>query len=106
MLVAQSVTYDLIRSLRTVVAQVRVHNTTLADQITRAANSVAANLAEGTRRTNADKKRVYRLAAAEAQEVRAAIESIAAWGYLPDDALAPARALADRLGALTFGLAR
>ena len=106
MLVAQSVTYDLIRSLRLVVAQLRVHNADLANQITRAATSVALNLAEGTRRTDRDKRRVYRIAAAEAPEVKMALETIAAWGYLDDAVLAAPRALADRVGALTYGLAR
>ena len=106
MLVAQSITFDLIRSLRPVVAQLKFHSADLADQLARAATSVALNLAEGTRRRARDKRRVYRIAAAEAQEVRAALETAAAWGYLDDDILAAPRALADRLGALTFGLAR
>ena len=106
MLVAQSITTDLIRSLRPVVAQLRIHNANLADQITRAATSVALNLAEGLRRTERDQKRVFRIAAGEAQEVKAALETAAAWGYLDDAVLAAPRALVDRVGALTYGLAR
>ena len=106
MLVAQSITNDLIRSLRPVVAQLRIHSPNLADQIGRAATSVALNLAESLRRTGRDQKRVYRIAAAEAQEVKAALETAAAWGYLDDAVLAAPRALADRVGALTYGLAR
>jgi four helix bundle protein len=106
MLVAQSITNDLIRSLRPVVAELRRQDGDLASQITRAATSVALNLAEGTRRTARDKRRVYRIAAAEAQEVKMALETIAAWGYLDDAVLAVPRALADRVGALTYGLAR
>ena len=106
MLVAQSITSDLIRSLRPVVLALRRHSPDLADQLARAATSVALNLAEGSRRTARDQQRVYRIAAGEAQEVKAALEVAADWGYLDDAALAAARALADRVGALTYGLAR
>jgi len=106
MFVAQTTTTELIRSLRPVVTKVRGHSPALADQLTRAATSVALNLAEGTRRSGRDQRRVYRIAAAEAQEVRAALETIHAWGYLDDDALALPRHLADRVGALTYGLIR
>ena len=106
MLLAQSTTSELIRSLRPVVAKLRSHDADLADQLKRAATSVALNLAEGIRRADRDKRRAYRIAAAEAQEVKAALTTAADWGYLDDEDLAAARALADRVGALTFGLAR
>jgi hypothetical protein len=48
----------------------------------------------------------HRRTAGEAQEVRAALEVARDWGYLDDAALAAARALADRVGGLTYGLAR
>ena len=96
----------IIRSLRPLVVELRTHDTNLADQLKRAATSVALNLAEGIRRTGRDKRHAYRIAAAEAQEVKAALTTVADWGYLDDDALAPSRALADRVGALTFGLAK
>ena len=106
MLLAQSITSDLIRSLRPVVAALRLHSPDLADQLVRAATSVALNLAEGTRRTARDQKRVFRIAAGEAQEVKAALQTASDWGYLDDAELAAARVLADRVGALTYGLAR
>ena len=106
MLVAQSITSQLIRSLRPVVVRLRGHNAGLADQIVRAATSVALNLAEGTRRTGRDQKRVFRIAAGEAQEVKAALQTAHDWGFLDGEVLAASRALADRVGALTYGLAR
>ena len=106
MLDAQQLTLDLIRSLRPLVAQLHVQNSDLENQLRRAASSVALNLGEGIRRTGKDKKRAYRIAAAEAQEVKSALEVACAWGYVDDGALAPVRALADRVAKITFALAR
>ncbi|MEZ4404493.1 MAG: four helix bundle protein [Kofleriaceae bacterium] len=78
----------------------------LGDQLRRAATSVALNLAEGTRRIGADKRRVYRIAAAEAQELKAALAVAVAWGYLDDAATTSAMELAERVGATTYRLAR
>ena len=106
MLDAQQLILDLIRALRDLVDRLRVLDPDLARQIVRAATSVALNLAEGTRRAGKDRRRAYRIAAGEAQEVRAAIEVAAAWGLVDEAALAAVRALADRVGAITHALAR
>ena len=106
MLDAQGLVLDLIRALRPVVDDVGGRSSDLAEQIRRAATSVALNLAEGVRRSGRDKKRAYRIAAAEAQEVRAALEVAVAWGFVDDDAVTSARAIADRVGRVTYALAR
>jgi len=74
--------------------------------VRRAATSVALNLAEGTRRQGRDKKRVYRIAAAEAQELKAALTVAAAWGDVEAERIAAVLALAERLGAMTYRLAQ
>ena len=106
MLDAQVLVLDLIRCLRPLVERMRATCPDLAGQVVRAATSVGLNLAEGIRRKGADKRRVYRLAAAEAQEVKAALEIAAAWAALDDADLVDARALADRVGRITYALAR
>ena len=106
MLTAQQLTLDLIRTLRPIRDALRVHSPAIEDQLVRATTSVVLNLAEGIRRSGRDKKRAYRIAAAEAQEVKAALEVAAAWGHVDDAALAPVRALADRVARMTYGLAR
>ena len=106
MLDAQNLVLDLIRCLRPLVERLRVADAELAKQIANATNGVAANLAEGCGRRGADRRRVYRLAAAEAQEVKTALEVAGAWGHLDDADLAEARGLADRVGAVTYVLAR
>ena len=106
MLDAQSLVLDLVRALRPLCEGLQVRSPGLADQLRRAATSVALNLAEGVRRTGRDKKRAYRIAAAEAQETKAALEVALAWGWLDEPALATARVLADRVARVTFALAR
>ncbi|MBL8626855.1 MAG: four helix bundle protein [Myxococcales bacterium] len=105
MLDAQRVTMELIGELKGIVERVRSRSSDLADQIQRAATSVALNLAEGRGRTGPDRRRVFRIASAEAQEVKVALEVAAAWGYVDADAIATAVALADRIGAMTYRLA-
>ena len=106
MLDAQVLVLDLIRCLRPLVERLRKTCPDLAGQLVRATNGVGLNLAEGIGRSGADKRRVYRLAAAEAQEVKAALEIAAAWAALDDADLVDARALADRVGRVTYALAR
>ena len=120
MLDAQLLVLDLIRTLRPLVERMRVTQPDLAKQLVRAANGVGLNLAEGFGRYGADKRRVYRLASAEAKEVKAALEIAAAevhevraalevalaWGLVAAPAIAPAQALADRVGRVTYALAR
>ena len=106
MLDAQLLTLDLIRALRPLCEQIARSSADLADQLRRAATSVMLNLAEGVRRTGRDKKRAYRIAAAEAQETKITLEVALAWGLLDDAQVAAVRALADRVGRVTYALAR
>lgn len=106
MLDAQFVALDLIRALRPLCEQIARSSADLADQLRRAATSVVLNLGEGVRRTGRDKRRAYRIAAAEAQEVRAALEAAVAWGWVDEVAVTAARALADRVARVTYALAR
>ena len=106
MLDAQLLLLDLIRTQRPLVERMRVTQPDLAKQLVRAANGVGLNLAEGFGRYGADKRRVYRLASAEAKEVKAALEIAAAWGALDDAELVAARPLADRVARVTFALGK
>ena len=106
MLDAQHLVLDLIRALRPLCEQIARQSPDLSDQLRRAATSVMLNLGEGVRRTGRDKKRAYRIAAAEAQEVKVALEVALAWGWLDEASVASLRALADRVGRVTYALAR
>ena len=81
MFIAYDVSLDLIRSLCSVVATIKAKSRDTADQIERAATSVALNLAEGSRRIGGDKRRFYAIANGSAIEVKAALDVADAWGW-------------------------
>ena len=72
----------MVAALRPVLAQLSKGDRSLADQVRRAASSVALNLAEGNRRTGQDRLQFFRIAAGSAAEVRAALEVALACGYI------------------------
>ncbi len=104
MFVAYDVSLELIAELRVVMPANKRRDRNLADQIGRAATSVALNLAEGSCRTAGDRRRMYEIAHGFAAEVRAAIAVGIAWGWIDE----PAALLAtlDRLMGLLWRLTR
>ena len=70
MLVAYTVSLDLIRSLRPVVDQLRRYSIEQAKQVIRAANSITHNLAEGSKRDGGDVRRFFVMAHGSAGEIR------------------------------------
>ena len=102
MLVAYTVAIDLVRQLRPIVEQIKMHDAHLADQLKRAATHTVANLAEGQRRAAGNERRAYENAHGEAREMLGCLDCALAWGYASDDELA--RATLDRLLALCWGL--
>ena len=104
MLVAYTVALDLILALRPVVAQLRQYSADAADQVERAASSVAHNLAEGQRRYGRDPRCFYDIAHGSASEIHGALDVADAWGWRVDSE--HARALLDRELALLWGLTR
>jgi four helix bundle protein len=102
MLVAYSVALDVIRQLRPIVEQIKMHNAHLADQLKRAATNTLANLAEGQRRVAGNKRRAYENAHGEAREMLGCFDGALAWGHAIDDG--GARATLDRLLGLCWGL--
>jgi four helix bundle protein len=69
MLIAYEVALEVIRKLRPVVEQIKMHDAHLADQLKRAATNTVANLAEGQRRKAGNKRRAYENASGEAREM-------------------------------------
>ena len=102
MLVAYTVSLDLIRALRPVVEQLRGYSREAAEQLTDAASSITHNIAEGSRRRGGDVRRFYAIAHGSAAEVRAALDVADAWGWKVDTAAS--RAILDRLIGLLYGL--
>lgn len=102
MFIAKEVSFEVIKSLRAIVPIIEASDRDLADQIRRAASSVALNLGEGQRSEKGNKRKHYAIAHGSANEVKAAIETALAWGFI-EDANAPL-ALLDRLLALLWRL--
>jgi four helix bundle protein len=100
--VAYDVSLQLIRELRGCHAVLAEHDTDEADQLRRAASSVARNLAEGAGRSGKDRRRFFRYAHASAREVRGSLDVAAAWGVTLEAPLA----ILDRLLGLLWGLTR
>ena len=99
---AFEISLQLIQSLRAPIARLKTHDSALATQLSRAANSVSLNLNEGRRRIGKDRLHLWRIAAGSADEVRASLRVAAAWGYFEPDALEQPLALADRVLAMLW----
>ena len=113
MFVASDVALQFVASVRSVVEAVARCDANLADQLRRAVTSAALNTAEAGRREGRDRGHRARIAgaecaeaiaAAEAQEVKAALRVAVAWGYVAPPALADALGFADRLQAILWRL--
>ncbi len=102
MFIAYNVSIDLIRALQPIIPSVRRFNSDIADQLHRAATSIALNLAEGRRRKAGNQRRSFEIAHGEASEVRACLDVVEAWGWIVDAEL-PLQTL-DRLLALLWRL--
>ena len=104
--VALEVATELIGGLGEVVPRIETRDRSLADQIRRAASSIALNIAEGGERSGRDRKHCFRIASGSAEEVRAALGVAAAWGYTTTKALEPSYERLHRLRGLLYGLVK
>ncbi len=84
--------------------EIRRHDPDLAQQLRRAARSIALNLGEGSRRRGKDRTYHYRVAAGSANEVRVALELAKAWGETNDAQCAPCLETLDKLLAMLWRL--
>ncbi len=100
------VALDTIRALRPVIEQIARKDPRLAQQIRAAAGSIPANLQEGRRRVGKDRFHLWRIAAGSADEVRAHLDTAAAWGDIDATQSAVALELIDRELAMLFRMTR
>src|SRR5690349_13574033 len=105
-LVAYEVALEVIRSLRGVVVVIRRHDGRLAQQIVASASSIAANVAEASRRVGKDRRYLLNVAAGSANETRAHLQVAMAWGWLQAKDIARPMAILDRELRLLWGLTR
>ena len=104
MFIAKEVSFEVIASLRPLVPMIERNDRDLADQIRRAASSVALNLAEGQRSLKGNKAKHYSIAHGSANEVLAALRTAEAWGWLEQGVAREALGKLDRLLALLWRL--
>lgn len=99
---AYEIAKQLITALAPLVIVIKREDLDLADQLRRAAQSVLLNLAEGQKFSNGNRRRHYEIAQGSANEVRAALDAAAAWGWIGTEG--PERVLVDRLLAVMWKL--
>jgi len=97
---------NAIRFYRGVCHATRGRRGHVVDQLRRAAESVALNVAEAYPTTGADRARRFRIAGNEASECGAALDLLEIQGALPALALLELRAVLDRERAMLWRLSR
>ncbi len=92
---------EMIAAVRPLVRKIGRQDRSLADQLMRAASSVALNVAEGGGSHAGNQKARFFTALGSASESVAALQVAVAWGYLSSSEIEPAHILLRRvLGAL------
>ena len=104
MFIALEGSIEAIRLLAPITDRIALRDPSLADQLRRAASSVAQNLGEGRRRRGRDRAHHFRVAAGSAEEAATCLRIAEAWGYLEAADYAAAFARLDRVLALTWPL--
>lgn len=89
--------YQLIEALQPLVLRIKARDRALADQLTRAASSVALNIAESNYSDPGNRRARLHTAAGSASETRAALRVAVGWRYIPASDAAAAQALLDRV---------
>jgi four helix bundle protein len=105
-LLVAGLSFEVIEALRPVVTRIRCRDRSLADQLVRAASSVALNIAEGELSDAGNRRARFFTAAGSANEALAALRVAAAWGYVADPEAEPASALLRRVVGMLWGLTR
>jgi four helix bundle protein len=105
-LIVGEISLQLIESLRPVARRIKRQDRSLADQLVRAASSVALNVAEADYSDAGNKRARLFTAAGSANETRAALRVAVAWGYCELKQAEAAHALVDRVIAMLWKLTR
>jgi four helix bundle protein len=102
MLHVATVSIELIGLLRPLVERIRRRDRGLADQLVRAANSIALNIGEADRSDGGNVRSRFHSAAGSAGETRTALRVAVAWGYVRAEAARDAERHLDRVMAMLW----
>jgi four helix bundle protein len=102
----EELTLELIHALKPLVPRIRRNDRSLADQIVRAASSIALNIAEAQYSDPGNRRARFYSAAGSANETRSALRVAIAWGYFAEPDAAGAAALLHRIVPMLWKLAR
>jgi four helix bundle protein len=94
-LIVADLSIELIEKLRPLVPRIKARDKSLADQIQRAASSIALNIGEAEYSDPGNRRARFHTAAGRAGETRAAGRTAVGWGIIPRADGAPAAALLD-----------
>jgi len=97
---------EMVAALRPLVGRIRRHDRSLADQLVRAASSVALNIGEAEFSDPGNKRARFFTAAGSANESLAALRVAVAWGYFAEGEAEAAEALLRRVLAILWRLTR
>jgi four helix bundle protein len=86
------------------VARLAGRSRSLADQLERAATSIALNLSEGNAVRDGNRKARFKNALGSAYETRSALKVAAAWGHIGEDEAARLDRALDCIAARTYRL--
>ena len=104
MFAALEFSLTVLETLAPVEAKLRATRKSLADQVCRAAESVALNIAEGRARVGLDRADLYRRAAGSANELTVALRFATARGFITREDFAAVDAPLDRVRAILWRL--
>ncbi len=90
--------------LKPSIDEVGRHDSSLADQMRRAAQSMVLNIAEGRSARGRNELARFQTALAECREARAALQIAAAWGYVEQRSYLEADADLDQVAAMLWVL--
>lgn len=104
-LIVASLSVELVAALRPLVPRIKRHDRSLADQLVRAASSVALNIAESEYSDPGNRRSRFFSAAGSANE-SLALRVAVAWGYFAQGEADAAEALLRRVLAMLWRLTR
>jgi four helix bundle protein len=98
--------FEMIEAVRPLMGRIRRSDKSLADQLTRAATSVALNIAEGDMSDAGNRRARFFTAAGSANESLAALRAAVSWGYFAPREAEAASSLLRRILAILWKLTR